>query len=139
MPKPQTRDDGHALSLTIARGKSPPIPSAFDWPATMNAGMQFDEQFLARVCSDTRLPSWVVEFVGAVAVASSRVPSSCVATLMLARALGRARAVGVAREAAQRGEVSINGGDAPGCERTAVIGVAAAKSGIKPCRCKQLA
>jgi hypothetical protein len=53
------------------------MPSAFDWPATMNVGMQFDEQFL--VCS-ARLPSRVVD--GVVAI-----PSSCVATLVLARAL----------------------------------------------------
>lgn len=63
------------------------MPSAFDWPATMNVGMQFDEQFL--VCS-ARLPSRVVDGVVAIpssCVASSCVASSCVATLMLARAL----------------------------------------------------
>ena len=92
----------------------------------MNAGMQFAEQFLARVCSDTRLPSWVVEFVGVVAVASSRVPSSCVATLMLARALGRARCWRRARSALKAAKQVINGGDAPGRKRTAVIGVGAA-------------
>eukprot|EP00964_Phaeocystis_antarctica_P106937 scaffold71725_cov84-Phaeocystis_antarctica.AAC.5 len=79
MPKPQTRDDDHALSLTVARGKSPPMPSAFDWPATMNVGMHFDEQSL--VCS-ARLPSRLVEVV--VTIESACVVSACVATLMLA-------------------------------------------------------
>ena len=99
------------------------MPSAFDCPATMNAGMQFDEQLLARVCS-ARLPSWVVEFVDVVAVASSRVPSSCVAssrdpssgvaTLMLARARPRALLASLAGFPAS---TYVKGGDAPGRER----------------------
>ena len=101
------------------------MPSAFDCPATMNAGMQFDEQFLARVCS-ARLPSWVVEFVEVVAVASSRVPSSCVAssrdpssgvaTLMLARARPRALLASLARSSFPVSSY-MKRSDAPGRER----------------------